>query len=509
VSPLSFTVFCSDVLGVTLEPAQRVFWSVAGGEVQPRELEGDDRDLARAIFGDVDEVPEGVRGVVAMLKGADIGATFVGGLRLLWRALTAPMGDAAPGEVRPALAVAPDVRTGRQPVRVARGFAEQVPQISALIESATSDAIVFRRDGGRFSSVECLPASIGGKATRGRRYLEAVLDEASFFRDEASGAVNDQHVFQSVVARCTGTVWIPSTPWLETSLIWQLYEKNYGKPTTALAARLPTLLVRTSERTRRMVEQERERDPMNAAREYDCQPLSTGTGALFDGAAIKQAVDDKRPLVIVAGTYQRRGMAVDLGFVRNSSTAVVVGEDPDRPGHYTVCEVLELRPEPNQPLKPSEVCSDFMLLARRHSIDGLLADGHYLESLKEHLRGSGVGVFTTPAGAIGKEQMFVATRNVLHQGRLHLPNVPRLIQQLREVTARATAGGGLSIAQRTDRSGAHGDIVSSLVAVVWALEQGRLHPPRRDVDYDRVGAALHGELESYDREHGIRSPWNP
>jgi hypothetical protein len=292
VKPLPFTRFCADVLGVTLEPAQRVYWGVATGEFQPADLEGQDREIAREALGAVDFVPPELLAVVACIKGADIGATFVGGLHSLYRALTAPRGDAAAGEIRPALIVAPDLRLGRQPVRTARGYAERIPEIASLIESVSTDSIVFRRDGGWFSSVECLPATVGGRATRGRRYLDVKLDEASFFKDEATGAVNDEHVFQSVVSRCIGTVWLQSTPWVETNLVWKLFEKNYGAPSDALAARLPTLLVRTSKRTRDMVERERLRDPDNAAREYDCTPITGGSSSFFDPHTIARAMDD-------------------------------------------------------------------------------------------------------------------------------------------------------------------------------------------------------------------------
>jgi hypothetical protein len=285
-----FTTFLERI-GVTLEPAQSVFWRVAGGEVQPGDLEGGDRELSREIFGDIDYVPPAALAVVSLLKGADVGASYIGGLRLLYRAAVADMGDAAPGEVRPALCVAPDIRTGRIPVRAGRAAAERTPKIARMIESVGADSVVLRRDGGRFSSVECLPASVGGKATRGRRYLEVQLDEASFFKDEATGQVNDTHVFQSVAPRCLGTVWLTSTPWLESSLIWKLHEENFGHPVSALAARMPTLLVRTNARTRAMVERERERDPENAAREFDCAVLGGGSSAFFDPTTIIAAVD--------------------------------------------------------------------------------------------------------------------------------------------------------------------------------------------------------------------------
>lgn len=300
--PIPFTQFCDRVLGVRLEPAQRVFWGVACGEFQPGDLHGRDLTISHEVFGPLVHIDPQVTSVVGAVKGADVGFSFVGGLHSLWRAITADRGDASTGEIRPSLIVAPDVRLGRSPVRTARGYAESIPAIAALIESTSADSIVFRREGGWYSSVECLPATVGGRATRGRRYLDAKLDEASFFRDE-TGAVSDVAIFQSIAPRCVGQVWLGSTPWLETNLIWKVYEENFGAPKTALAARMPTLLVRTNKRTRDMVERERERDPENASREFDCLPLSGATSTFFDFHSIERAfVDGLAPFAISEST---------------------------------------------------------------------------------------------------------------------------------------------------------------------------------------------------------------
>ena len=89
ITSLSFVGFCEDVLGVTLEPGQRVFWSIAADGVQPGDLTGADREVAAEMFGDVDEIPDGARRHIAIIKGADVGFSFIAGLRLLHRALTA------------------------------------------------------------------------------------------------------------------------------------------------------------------------------------------------------------------------------------------------------------------------------------------------------------------------------------------------------------------------------------------------------------------------------------
>ena len=226
-----------------------------------------------------------------------------------------------------------------------------------------------------------------------------------------------------------------------------------------------------------IVERERLRDPQNAEREFDAKFLTRSSGLFFDPVAVKQAVQ-ARALVLYPPRHARRSFAVDLGFSKNSSAAAVVFEDDDNPGKYVLGELVEFRPQPDAPLAPSEVCTQFMVIARRHRITHVLGDQHYFESLREHV-GKHLQVSMLPQGASGKEEQFVALRSVLHEGRLSIPEHPKLVQQLREVVVKPTAGGGMNITMPLKRTGEHGDLVAALVGAVWALEKARNHPHRR------------------------------
>ncbi|HEU4544638.1 MAG TPA: hypothetical protein VFR23_26160 [Jiangellaceae bacterium] len=478
MSPLSFIEFCESVLAVRFEPAQRVYWAVAADDVQLCDLTGDARDIARELFGDIETVPPEARREQVAVKGAGIGWSYFAGLRLLHRALTATSEElGAAGETRVCLAVAPDLRTGRIPVRYALGAAEGVPAIKRLIESSGSDGFTLRREGGRFTSVEALPASIGGRALRGRRYLEALFDESSFFRD-SDYAINDTDCRRAVIARTLGKFWNGSTPWLETSEVWKTYQANYGHPTTALAARLPTLTMRSDPDVRRLVEAERERDPDGAAVEYDCQPPAGSGGYFFDGFAIDKSATDALPLIVLSELAtrphwelegDRYGAGFDPAFQRDASAGVVVRK---RAGVFDVCEVFERRPERGQPLVPSVVCREFAAIAKKHTASRICSDIHYQESVKEHLRESGVSFLQAPGGNQGKSDVYNFARDAIHAGRVRWSaGHRRLTQQLREVVARPLPGGLISI-QSPRRKGNHGDIASAFCLALWAAEKG-------------------------------------
>jgi hypothetical protein len=458
------------MLGVTLEPAQRVFLLIAADGVQPGTLVGGERELAREMFGEVDDVAPNVRATVAALKGADVGYSYMMGLRLLYRALTADVSDAAPGEIRPALCVAPDLRLARGPIRIALGFAEQHPAIRRLIESSTSDGFVLMRDGGRRTSVECLPASVGGRATRGRRYLEVVLDEACFFRDSSSGAVNDRDILRSVATRTRdGTVWMGSTPWLETAQLMIAFRDNFGNPTNALAARLPTLLVRTEPRVIDLVTRAREQDPAGAATEFDCAP-PVGAGQFFDDYAIGQAAVDGLPLVLERGKDTRAFAAIDAGFVHDATGGVIAHRTGDL---IEIAEIFERKPAKGKPLVPSVVIREFAQLAKKHGVTRVFGDVHYAEAMREGLRAEGLTFAPAPGGHQGKAEMFGAARELIHAGRVRWSaGHARLTQQAREVISRPMAGGGIQIMQPR-RKGGHGDILSAAVLALWAARAKR------------------------------------
>ncbi|MBN1605508.1 MAG: hypothetical protein JW940_02690 [Polyangiaceae bacterium] len=465
---IGFVDFCESVLGITFERGQRVFWSVAADRVPFSSLSTDDLEVAREMFGDIGDIgiPESAWRHVCVVKGADVGFSYLGGLRLLHRALTATeLG--APGEVRPALVVAPDLRLGRIPVRNALGAAQSVPAIARMIESSTSDGFVLAREGGRKTSVECLPATAGGRALRGRRYLEVLFDEAAFFRD-SDYAVNDVDCRRAVTSRCLGTFWNGSTPWLESADVWKTFEHNFAHPSTALAARLPTLLVRTDRRVVELVEAERERDPEGAATEYDCVPPAGSGGYYFDPTAVNACAD---PDMLAELDPDPNGTAVaglDPAFQRDASAGVVIRINGD---DFEVASVYERRPQRGKPLVPSEVTAEFAALAKSHGARELVSDIHYQVQVAADAADADMSFTPAPGGHAGKAQMFADAKELIHAGRIRWSSQhSRLTRQLRDVIGKPGAAGSLMITSPR-RKGAHGDLASAFVAALWLAKQ--------------------------------------
>jgi hypothetical protein len=469
-APRSFCAFVAG-LGIELTPAQHALARVAFDGARPEPTE-----TSRRLFALDGPIPPVARSILVAVCGARAGKSYVlGGLRLLHLALTVPLTTLAAGEIAVALIVAPDVRLGRQVLRYALGAAESSPDVKRRIASKTADGFLLKRPDGHVS-IEVLPATRGGSAVRGRSLVGCVLDECAFFRD-STYQVNDVELYRAVAPRILrgGQLILASTPWAEAGLLWDFFKRNYGHPVDAICAHAPTLLLRNDEHTRTYVDRERARDPMNAAVEFDAEFMASAGDAFFDAAAISSSIEeDPKPAV-----HSVASVGADFGFRSDSSALVAAYREP-LPAQRIVIPlagVVERVPEKRQPLKPSVVVKEFASHVRANGADHIIADAHYRQSIAEHLETHGLSLVSAPEGANGKADTHQVVRGLFREGRIRIPNHERLVRQLREVTARPTAGGGISIVSPRWRTGGHGDLVSALVLAAWDASRGLVEAP--------------------------------
>lgn len=468
------------MLRVKLTPAQRVLCAVAFDGAEPRDLVGAEREIARKLFGDIETIPAIARAVVALVAGRGGGKTYVAALRLLHLAVTANLTQLAPGELAYCVIVAPDLRLARQALRFALGAVRACPQLKPMLENPTADSFVLRRPDGRSVTLECLPATRGGSAVRGRSLVGFLCDEIAFFRDSDS-VINDADIFRAAAPRVMagGQLIVSSTPWAEAGLLYELHRDQFGAPKSALVVHAPTVLLRPSERAR--VDAEYQRDPVNAERELGAEFFSAGTGQFFDGQAVDDARDEGRtdPL---PPTIHRCIAAIDLAFSADSSALAIVRDEGPR---VVLVDWLERKPRKGKPLKPSEVIAEFAARARAHGCSEIWGDQHYAETAREHLNAARMGFLTTPGGATGKEQTYRRAQRALAERRVSLPDFPRLLQQFRDVLAKPLPGGSIQISHPRRAGQGHGDLcAASVVAIAQAVGAGRSEglasaPPRR------------------------------
>lgn len=144
-------------IGGKLTTAQRVLALVAFDGVEPRELIGEEREIARQLFGDVDRIDPIARVIVAIVAGARSGKSWLSSLYVLWRCVVADLSALAAGETGFALILAPDMRLSRQVLRYVEGAARS-SHLAPMIAGTTTDTVTFVRPDGRSVTVEAVPS---------------------------------------------------------------------------------------------------------------------------------------------------------------------------------------------------------------------------------------------------------------------------------------------------------------------------------------------------------------
>jgi hypothetical protein len=519
IHQLSYSDFVA-AIGVTLTVAQAVIARVV---YDRRELEPHQEEMAATIFGRVlrDIPPIAYDVFVAMCGGRGGKSYSLEALRILHLAFAVDLRTLAPGEVASGIIVSNDTRNARQTLRYVAGALRHPLLQGCVVGEAGVDRIVIERPhDGRHVAIECLPATAGGSAVRARSLIGAVMDEAAFFLGE-NHAVNDEDIFKAMRPRLLpgAQLIVASTPWLQAGLLFDLYTKNKANPIDAVAAHATTVLLRPDMAP--VVAVERARDPDNARREFDAIPFSKGAGVFFDPTALQLATTEER---IFPQEGDELISAADFAFRVNAST-LAIGL---RRGDVTwLLELLEVRPEPDHHLVPSEVAQAFGERLAYWGIDTVMADEFARDSVQEHLRTLRVGprrepfpvsFLDAPSGNPGKTSVHLATKTAFADCKVQICPSPirdRLLKQLKEIIAIPISGGTISIRSPQWRTGEHGDIASSAVLVISArsgvmvtkaMDQSASATIRRETEAH--WATEQQRIDELHRDELLSRPWD-
>lgn len=388
--------------------------------------------------------------------------------KILHAAWTVPVPDLARGEEAFALIVAPTLDGAGQTFAFVRGIVEGSPKLrAALVGDPLAESLRLRRPDGRVCCIRTFAATRGGTNLRSRTLVGVAFDEAAFFRDHTS-VVNDKELFRAVLPRLVpgAQVWLATTPWIAgVGVVEEEFARDYGKHESTLCVTAPTRALRPSWDLDGSLERAmRADDPDMTEREIDAVPLPAGSAQFFAPAAIDAAIDRDRPVDLPPAEGVIYGAGGDAGFRRNSSTLAIAGREGAR---VRLALMRELKPEPGVPLQPAVVVATYAREMQRYGCTAWTVDSHEREAIRLELARHSMDARNAPEGQTGKAEMFILTRKLLHEGRLDLPNLPRLARQLSDVVAKPMPGGGLSIQSPHSRDGSHGDLVSALVAAVW------------------------------------------
>jgi len=377
-----------------------------------------------------------------------------------------------PGEFVRVVVVAPLLSLTRAAFTHVVSLIQQSKVLRPLLRSdPRKESITIVRPDGQEIEIQIVAVSSAGATLRSTWLAGVLFDEADFHRD-GEAVVNLEDNFKSIKARLLpgAQCWTVSSPWCEGSSFDELIRGAWGRPGRELAfhsdsrSMNPTL-------DREEEAAERAKDPDNAAREYDAIPLSTASAEFFPPDVVKACVAIGRGMLPPNGLAHSAGG--DLGFRRNSSA---IAFSRFERGKVVLAFYKELRPTKAEPLKPSAVCETFADDCHSYDARTILGDLHYADTAHEELAKHRCRSARSPEpwtvtyseyDTRETTETFTAFRRLMEEGRLELPDDPRLLAQIR-ATRRLVQPGGVVKVKLPKQNQAHGDV---LVAVVLSAVQ--------------------------------------
>lgn len=472
-------------LGVRPNPYQRVFCAVAYDGWEPGEFDGDDRRMARDMFGAVDEFDPRHRHAIFALAGGRAGKTYLfGALRLVWGAYTRDLSSLAPGQRAVALCVGPKDVHRQEIINYQLGAIRSRPELRSTIirprylrDDDTPESFAIKRPDGHIVTFEGGTANRGGYGGRGRSLTDCLLDEMAFFQD-ASHVVNDKEIFKASSPRVLpgGQMIAQTTAWAKAGYHYDRWAENHLHPMNAIAARATTEQLRPD--AAEMVDRERATDPENARREFDAEPEGSIPKQFLTEEEIAACFDPSLSLPRAPsapdGIYPEEHLAGGDAAMSSNSSAIVIGHRSQR--ETILAHVREMRPQ-GVPLRPSAVGKQFADDCAAHKVTMLMTDGHYREALREHTP-PGLAIIAAP---VVPAEAAVKARAIIRDGRFRMPHpdhlpepergiVKRLVKQLKEVRGTKTAGGGMTITMPLWADGSHGDIAAALFLMLFQVQ---------------------------------------
>lgn len=380
------------------------------------------------------------------------------------------------GEFVRAVIVGPTIAHSRAAMGHIVGTMKASAALKKLLVSTLKNSCTVLRPDGNEVTIEAVAASAGGAGLRSTWLAGALFDEADF-HDAEDAAVNLPEQVRAARPRLLAgaQMWIPSSPWTDAGPFHEMFTAAFGKPmvneTLAFhsdSRSMNPTLSRSDEAA------ERQRDPENAAREYDAIPIPAGTSRFFPDDAIAKSVAVGRTahLASLPGTLHYSGS--DLGFRKNSS-ALALSRYENRKVRLAYHE--ELRPTREASLKPSEVVRGFAKKCIEYGARTLRGDLHYADTAIEELQ-KFRDEFTGDKPRVPSFEEFEPSRDAqaalfaefkrrMQEGLVELPDSPRLLSQMKATTSRPMPGGAIQIVL-PKQGHAHGDLLMAVVLSVCA-----------------------------------------
>jgi hypothetical protein len=335
----------------------------------------------------------------------------------------------APGEVGVVAAVSPSRAQALIIKDYTLGFFERSPVLCDEIVEVVADEIRLRNG--------CVITTLASdyRTLRGRTLLLAILDEASFLRDETSSTpdIEAARALLPGLSTTGGMLCILSSPYRRNGLLYQRHRDHFGRDSAdVLVVAGPSLAFNPTLDTA-MIDAAREADPQAALSEWDGE-FRSDLLQFLDDAAIDAAVDHSRPLELPPRAKLTYHAFCDMsGGGRDASTLCICHRDGER----IVADVIRGRHG-----DPNAAAQDYANLCKQYHCRSITGDRYSGEWVAGGFRRLNVEYHQS---ALTRSDLYLEGLVTFTRNLVSIPANATLLKELRQLERRVARSGKDSV----------------------------------------------------------------
>lgn len=299
-------------------------------------------------------------------------------------------------------------------------------------------------------------------SVRSRTVPLFIGDEIAFWRTDDS-ANPDREIISSVLP---AQALVPdalivglSSPYARRGILWDKYQKHYGKSGDILVWKAPTVFMHDTPEIRAVVEKAYLDDPFSASAEY---------GAEFR-EDVAQLVSEENFLNCLSGETERpyeRGVKysafVDPAGGSSDSFTVAIA-------HFDGGAVLDKLVEWEAPFDPGQVVVEATAIIRDYNCTRVTGDGYAGKTFEHLFRKLGINYHVTP---MKRSDLYRRLVPLINGGMCTFIDVPKLKDQLLSLDRKVTSQGREIIDHPRD---GHDDVINAAAGALVVVDMLR-HP---------------------------------
>ena len=349
---------------------------------------------------------------------------------------------------------------------------ETTPFLRSMIKKMLASSVQLK------NGIEIVAKPASWRSTRGFTVGLLVLEELSYWRYEEHSALRDKEIYGAIrpaMATIKNSISIGiSTPFARQGLLWEKFEKHYGKESPIFIWRAPTWTMNLT-----LTEAE--------LREEYLEELGPAEfGAEFE-AKFREDIEGYLPLEIIERAIVKGRMFVPpddevdeyyafcdpsegLHKGNDSMTFCIAHPEIEEDTEKRIC-VLDYLFEARPPFNNKEVIQEIMMICKQYNIWEITQDRHAIGWIEADLKPYDIRV---KASDKTKSDIYEYFAVLMNKNEVELLDSPRLKSQVVGLQRILKSGGLVKIDHYT---GGHDDCINSAAgALVLASEKGGYTP---------------------------------